>query len=577
MARQRGFDGYLLNFECQLKGRLNQSRALTTWVSLLTNALKRIVGEHAECVWYDSVIIDGSLKWQNRLNSLNLPFFFPSSSFFANYFWPPHYPLLTAQYFLSIESHHTASKGLNDIYFGVDVWGRGSHGGGGFGSYKAISHVDPEFLGLSVALFGQAWSWETEQDKPDFNWDAWWAYDRTLWLGPENEGDLVQITVPPIDPATETEECAHGLFTPIASFFARKAPPNPAQLPFFTSFCPGVGFAWFVSGNKVFQTEQGWTDVDKGNSLGDLVWPKPSVTGDIESPDLKATSSLCMDDAWLGGSSLRISLTLPATVSVANTFWLPIQSLSITPHKAYKISVVLKSSHQAIDFATEFAIREVAEGLESPINATKLPVEDMSRGWFKHSFIFSIASEEPSDLLCSVGITARYQSSSPCDASVTLGALSAHLVPNATSTLQPHVSQVDFERSPTNTEPSSPFSGVLTWDISARLTPLSNISLESIEDPRPAWTMDHSYPSYIYFNIYIQTLDSAERQDAVFIGTTGFDGAATRFHIDTSHHALAAKPDTEGVLNSVRFYVQGITDRGDALPWNLCRFIDVQW
>lgn len=51
LARQRGFDGYLLNFECHLKGRLNQSRALSTWVALLTNELKRTVGAHAQCVW----------------------------------------------------------------------------------------------------------------------------------------------------------------------------------------------------------------------------------------------------------------------------------------------------------------------------------------------------------------------------------------------------------------------------------------------------------------------------------------------------------------------------------------------
>lgn len=87
--------------------------------------------------------------------------------------WPPQLPPLTAQYFLSIDPQHLEHpkhKRLQDIYVGVDVWGRGSHGGGGFGSYKAINHIDPQFLGLSVALFGQAWTWETEQDKGDFTW-----------------------------------------------------------------------------------------------------------------------------------------------------------------------------------------------------------------------------------------------------------------------------------------------------------------------------------------------------------------------------------------------------------------------
>ena len=72
---------------------------------------------------------------------------------------------MTAQYLLSLDqAHYTRPKQLKDLYIGVDVWGRGSHGGGGFGICRAISHIDPEFLGLSVALFGHAWTWESEQD-----------------------------------------------------------------------------------------------------------------------------------------------------------------------------------------------------------------------------------------------------------------------------------------------------------------------------------------------------------------------------------------------------------------------------
>ena len=34
---------------------------------------------------YDSVIFNGQLWWQDRLNSYNLPFFLPSTGFFTNY------------------------------------------------------------------------------------------------------------------------------------------------------------------------------------------------------------------------------------------------------------------------------------------------------------------------------------------------------------------------------------------------------------------------------------------------------------------------------------------------------------
>ena len=34
---------------------------------------------------YDSVVFNGQLRWQDRLNGYNLPFFLPSTGFFTNY------------------------------------------------------------------------------------------------------------------------------------------------------------------------------------------------------------------------------------------------------------------------------------------------------------------------------------------------------------------------------------------------------------------------------------------------------------------------------------------------------------
>lgn len=85
IAAERGFDGYLLNFECPLDGGPEQTRSVAGWIALLQSELIKRVGPHAEAVWYDSVVFSGSLSWQNRLNSFNLPFFIPSTSFFSNY------------------------------------------------------------------------------------------------------------------------------------------------------------------------------------------------------------------------------------------------------------------------------------------------------------------------------------------------------------------------------------------------------------------------------------------------------------------------------------------------------------
>jgi len=255
LARERGFDGYLLNFECPLGGGLEQTRALAAWITLLQSEIREKVGPHGETLWYDSVVINGQLAWQDRLNSYNLPFFLSSSGLFSNYTWRNEYPALTAQYFLSLEQaligntketdSQIVPKTLRDIYMGIDVWGRGSHGGGGLGSYKALTHISPESLGLSVAIFGQAWSWESEQDKEGWCWDHWWEFDTRLWVGPVSG----TVEVPEAPKRKGEPDCVHGPFLPITTFFPRRPPPDPSDLRFHTTFCPGTGLhgLWKVS------------------------------------------------------------------------------------------------------------------------------------------------------------------------------------------------------------------------------------------------------------------------------------------------------------------------------------------
>lgn len=51
LAYQRGFDGYLLNIEVPLRGGVEQCRALSTWIGMLEEALRKRVGDHAQVIW----------------------------------------------------------------------------------------------------------------------------------------------------------------------------------------------------------------------------------------------------------------------------------------------------------------------------------------------------------------------------------------------------------------------------------------------------------------------------------------------------------------------------------------------
>ena len=89
IAKERGFDGYLLNIEIGLGRGAEQARALAAWITILQSELVKKVGPHAQTIWYDSVTIRGELWWQDRLNSANLPFFLNSSGIFTNYWVCP--------------------------------------------------------------------------------------------------------------------------------------------------------------------------------------------------------------------------------------------------------------------------------------------------------------------------------------------------------------------------------------------------------------------------------------------------------------------------------------------------------
>ena len=495
---------------------------------------------------------------------------------------------MTAQYLLGLDqAQYRETKRLQDLYIGVDVWGRGSHGGGGFGLFKAISHISPESLGLSVALFGPAWTWESEQDKPGWSWKAWWEYENKLWVGPRKAGEDVPVPVPKPHPADPP--CEHGSFQPISNFFPHRPPPNPAVLPFLTTFSPGVGWSWFVRGNCVFRSETGWTDVDKTTSTGDLVFPRPTLAwedGEREEAIPDASSDISMDDAWLGGSSLAITISAPGSDAEDAFFrcvWLPIQSLAITPRKSYRMHIVFKSDGP-VDTDTGASIKSLEKDGPHATEFEITPIassESLPSGWTELLIDFKLPLDGQRDVLSAAGLVVGFACEDPTEAvtfTVNIGMISVY--PNPTSSdlaaVNPKVLWADFapNRPASTTSPPAPFSGVLTWDTGVSLGPLPNFTTISIESPLPLWILDCPPPGIAYFNLYAQkhTGEGAGMppEEATFIGTTGLDGRANRFYVDPA----CIPAEFQGV-GSVRFYIQGVSAKGKVLDWEDCAFVDV--
>ena len=467
-----------------------------------------------------------------------------------------------------------AKKTVQDVYEGVDVWGRGSHGGGGFGSYRAIEHVEPASLGLSVALFAPGWTWESNQAKDGFSWISWWETERRLWIGPREN-----VTVPPMpQPRKGDPDDPHGPFRPFSDFFASQLPPDPASLPFCTTFSPGVGYAWFVNGKAVMpRTVDGWTDIDKQSALGDKLWPQPQVQwedkkGTKESvPDVSST--LYFDDAWLGGNSLRITLNAKGSHAEDRSVWLPIQSFHVTPHVRYTARVIFKALHTAEQPPVNIDVKLTVKYPDSTLEVIDIPkAEELTGGWTRQTMTLMLSKNQDLKPI-TAGLVVRFKTQGPSKAvqfSILLGQLTVCLAPPIPSfnlsLASPRILWADFQPSKDHN------SGILTWELGSaypRITlPVTNPPEDS---PIPSWSFDnskHAFPSCAYFNIYAGT-PLGGPTGATFIGTTGLDGRANRFYVD-----WGVLPDVIKGLKEIRFFVQGVTDCGEVMEWEQCVFVD---
>lgn len=450
---------------------------------------------------------------------------------------------------------------------GVDVWGRGSYGGGGFGAYKAITLIAPESLGLSVALFGPAWTWESEQDKPGWDWDKWWAYESKLWVGPIDGEANVPGDSPPV---------------PIVSFFRRHSPPDPLDLPFNTTFCPGVGRAWYVNGVKVFQGKIGWTDIDKQSSVGDMVWPRPHLQWEDECPDELpgALSAICMDDAWNGGSSLRLSLSESEEGAEYQCIWLPIQTINITSQETYVTDVIFKVEYltKGVELDLALAVKVISD-TPGPVQSQPLPTTEFARGWTKLSSQFTETEKSTTSLTVTIGFIVTLINEDcvyPLELSLLVGQLSIYpLLP--ANILSKHDTQLiwaDFQRT---SDPSQTFKGQLTWEATVSLPVIRAVTIVTADDPVSAWPLQPSdkwFPEFLYFNIYAQPYQDnwsiGGSEDAIWIGTSGSDGKKNAFLVTQNNLPFPIQN-----INKVRFYVQGVTDRGEVMKWNKSTFVDV--
>ncbi|XP_022551383.2 cytosolic endo-beta-N-acetylglucosaminidase 2-like isoform X2 [Brassica napus] len=168
LATSLGFDGWLINIENEIDKE--QIPNLMEFVSHLTEVL-HLSTPGSLVIWYDSVTVHGHLKWQDHLNEKNKPFFDLCDGIFMNYTWKESYPKLSAE---------VAGDRKYDVYMGIDVFGRGSFGGGQWTVNTALDLLKRN--NVSAAIFAPGWVYETAQP-PNFHTaqNKWWSLVEKSW------------------------------------------------------------------------------------------------------------------------------------------------------------------------------------------------------------------------------------------------------------------------------------------------------------------------------------------------------------------------------------------------------------
>ena len=246
IAKHHGFDGWLINIENVLESY--QVEPMLNFVRNVRDDTKKYCGQKSLVIWYDSVIHNGELKWQNELNSDNFKYFDASDGIYLNYNWTKE--MLTNSYQLA----NKLNRPINSVYVGIDVFGRGCFGGGGWNCRAALEEIRNAHQDLSVAIFAPGWVHEVEckDDQSEF--------------------------------LTLNDKFWKSLSLPVRHF--------PREIPIRTTFCRGFGFNIF-NGSK--SQLRGWFNLAK------------------QQPQLGNTSLACAfntEQSFNGGGCIALSETI---------------------------------------------------------------------------------------------------------------------------------------------------------------------------------------------------------------------------------------------------------------------------
>ncbi|UVI28400.1 endo-beta-N-acetylglucosaminidase [Paenibacillus spongiae] len=295
MAEYFGFDGYFFNQEAAVSPE-DASKLLE-----MVKYLRKKAPAHFHIQWYDAMLPDGSLKYQNQFNAKNSPWMIDNGepgihSMFVNYAWNEKRINDSVEFAksLGLDPYQVLFPGTENYKYAYNP------------PYDTRA-IFPEGAEprTSWALFGTDFTWDRYSNKfdPD-DQEAVHKRERLYWSGPtEDPTDRIGRTLyePYPDPFHEVDPWEYRKWDGVAHYIPERS--VIGGYPFVTRFNTGHGRAFFVEGQVSSAKE--WNNAGIQDILPSWQWWVRS--GGSEAP---LNVSYDYSVAYNGGSSLKVSGTL---------------------------------------------------------------------------------------------------------------------------------------------------------------------------------------------------------------------------------------------------------------------------
>lgn len=313
MALYFGFDGYFINQEDTISEE--DSHQLLAMIKYM----RENAPEYFHLQWYDTIILNGKLRYQNQFNDQNDPWIQASDgtkvidSMFINYAWNEER--------LESSSEHAKSLDL-DPY--ETVYASTENDKYGYNPPYDTRLIFPEngTPRASWGLFGTDFVWNRYENKFDPN-DQDKVYQREIryWSGPlEDPTDRVGRTLyqPYQDPFHDVDRENYRKWDGVAHYIPARS--VIGAYPFVTRFNTGHGKSFFQNGKLASGNE--WNHAGIQDILPSWQWwiqrfdaDNQPVKEDRPVSERPLRPSFDYSTAYDGGSSLKVSGQLAANIT----------------------------------------------------------------------------------------------------------------------------------------------------------------------------------------------------------------------------------------------------------------------